>query len=291
MSQPLWYLRQQDRVIGPFPVPQIREALRNGEITPDWLISLDQEDWLSIRESGQFDDLEGSVPPAADAEHQLWLQERQQARERWLGEGAGIDMAQPQDLDRQRQAQQALAQDLARTDALLRIGRERRPPLRAGLLALLVLVGSIYLIWQGQKGRTDIETGIDLKAQCNAPLAEAVNWDACDKRGLVAPGVVARNARMARINLEGAQMAGADLSYGNMVGANLRNANLQGLRLSGADLTGADLSGSDLTRADLRYAVLRHAFLNGVRLRETQLGNAVWSDGHVCPAEAVGGCP
>lgn len=291
MTQPLWYLRQQDRVIGPFPVPQIREALRNGEITPDWLISLDQVDWISIRESGQFDAPDVALPGAADEARQAWLQERDQARQRWLNEGAGIQQAQDQPMDRERQVRQALDRDQLQTEALLEAEQRRGPPVLAGLVGLLVLLASIYLVWQGQKDQSDIEAGIELKAQCNAPLREAVNWNGCNKQGLAAPGVVARNTHMAGVNLEGARLAGADLSYGNLVGANLRNADLRGIRLSGVDLTGADLSGSDLSRADLRYAVLRQAVLNGVDLQGALLGNAVWPDGRSCPADAVGGCP
>lgn len=294
MSQPLWFLRQHpgDRVIGPFPALQVREFLQNGEITPAWEISLDEVDWLTILESGQF----APAPELPDANQgemsrQAWREERAQARHRWLQDTADISQAETHDMAMERRTRQALAQDQFETDTLVRKQHERRPPVVAGLLAILVVLGATYFIWQGQKGESGIQAEIGLVANCASPLAEAVNWNRCDKRGLVAPNASARNTRMERVNLEGANLSGADLSYAAMVMANLRSADLKGLNLSGADLTGADLSGSDLSRADLRFTVLKDARLDGVRLEGAQLGNAIWTDGRQCAEGAVGQCP
>ncbi len=296
MSQPLWYLRQRpgERIIGPFPALQVREFLGNGEITPAWQISLDEVDWLTILESGQFaPDSPENAEPAESGEmsRQAWREERAQARHRWLHDTADIDQAEPHDMAMERRTRQALVQDQAETDTLLRKQQHRRPPVVAGLLAILVVLSAIYFIWRGQQGESGIQAEIGLAANCSAPLAEAVNWSRCDKRGLVAQGAVARNTRMERINLEGALLAGADLSYAALGQANLRNADLKGLNLSGADLTGADLSGSDLSGADLRFTVLKDARLEGVRLEGARLGRAIWPDGHQCAEGAVGQCP
>lgn len=293
MSQPLWYLRQRPgaSVVGPFPSRQVREFLQNGEVTPAWEISLDQVNWLTIQESGQFEPESAPLAQQDEVNRQAWRDQRAQARHRWLQDTADIGRAEPHDLASDRRVRQALAQDQAHTDTLLQRQQSRRPPVVAGLLALLVLVGAIYLIWQAQQGESAIQTEIGLVADCAAPLVEAVNWGRCDKRGLVAPGAVAKNTRMERVNLEGAQLAQADLSYAALKQANLRNANLQGISLSGADLSGADLSGSDLSGADLRYAVLQGAILAGVRLEGARLGRAVWPDGHQCAEGAVGQCP
>lgn len=294
MSQPLWFLRQQsgDRVVGPFPALQVREFLQNGEITPAWEISLDEVDWLTILESGQFEpDPTGPDNGNAEMSRQAWREERAQARHRWLQDTVDISQAKSHDMAMERRTRQALAQDQLETDTLVRKQHDRRPPVVAGLLAMLVVVGAIYFIWQGQPGESDIQAEIGLVANCTSPLVEAVNWNRCDKRGLVAKGAVARNTRMERVNLEGANLAGADLGYAALVMANLRNADMKGLNLTGADLTGADLSGSDLSGADLRFAVLKDVRLDGVRLEGAQLGNAVWPDGHQCAEGALGQCP
>jgi hypothetical protein len=293
MSQPLWFLRQHRsaRVIGPFPALQVREFLQNGEITPAWEMSLDEQDWISLLESGQFNP-ESSVPAEnGEMNTRAWREERAQARHRWLHDTADIDQTEPHDLAMERRTRQALAQHQADIDDLLVKEHKRRPPVVAGLLALLVLVGLIYFIWQGQKEVTGIQAEIGLVAHCSAPLAEAVNWNRCDKRGLVAPGAVARNTRMAGVNLEGANLAGADLSYAALPQAHLRNADLKGINLTGADLTGSDLSGSDLSGSDLSFAVLKDARMEGVRLEGARLGKVVWPDGRQCAEEAIGQCP
>jgi hypothetical protein len=294
MSQPLWFLRHDDRIIGPFPAPQIREFLEEGEVTPDWEISLDEVDWLSIRESGQFDQDKAAWLKSGEHGRHIWREEREQARHRWLqdmGETGDLAQAEPHDATLEQQSRQALEQDQRHTETLLQQERTRRPPVISGLLAILVVVVIAYFVWWGQKGESGIQTEIGLVANCAQPLQEAVNWSRCNKRNFAAPGAVARNTRMENVILEGADLAGADLSYAALGMANLRNANLRGINLSGSDLTGADLSGSDLSLADLRYAVLQDAQLEGVRLDGAMLDKATWVDGHVCPEGAVGQCP
>ncbi|MEW5769877.1 MAG: pentapeptide repeat-containing protein [Pseudomonadota bacterium] len=291
MSQPLWYLRRDGRVFGPFPAPQIREFLKRGEIGPQAEISLNEVDWLSVEESGQFEGGSAERVENADADRRAWREQQAAARHRWLNDGDGLAQAEVHDLALERRTRQALAKDQADTERLLQKEQNRRPPVLAGLLAILVLLGAVYFIWQGQKDEQSIQAQIGLVASCGAPLGDAVNWSRCDKRGLVAAGTVARNTRMERVNLEGANLANADLSYAALPHANLRNANLRGINLSGADLTGADLTGADLSQADLRFTVLQGAYLDGVRIEGAQLGKATWADGRQCAEAAVGACP
>jgi len=293
MSQPLWYLREhkQGRVIGPFPALQVQEFLANGEITLAWEISLDQKDWLTVSESGQFSPKQAPDSGGDAISRQAWRDERTQARHRWLQDKDDISLAQPRDMASERRVRQALQADHLETDSLLEAEQRRRPPIIAGVLAVLILAGLTYFIWQGQGEESGIQAEIGLVANCAAPLEEAVNWGQCDKRGFKAPGVVAHNTRMERINLSDSDLSGADLSYALLTKANLRNSQLSGINLTGADLTGADLSGSNLSRADLRFAVLKDANLDGVPLEGAQLGRAIWPDGHQCAEGAVGQCP
>ncbi len=293
MSQPLWYLREhkQSRVIGPFPAQQVQEFLSNGEITLGWEISLDRQDWLTVLESDQFSPRREEEPGPEQFTRQAWRDERAQARHRWLQDQNDISQAQPRDMATERRTRQALQEDQVETDSLLDAEHRRRPPIIAGLLAILILLGLTYFIWQGQGKESGIQAEIGLVANCAAPLAEAVNWGQCDKRGLKAPGVVAHNTRMERINLSDSDLSGADLSYALLAKASLRNSQLSGINLTGADLTGADLSGANLSKADLRFAVLKDATLDGVPLDGAQLGRAIWPDGHQCAEGAVGQCP
>jgi len=178
MFQPLWFLRHDDRIIGPFPAPQIREFLKEGEITPDWEISLDEVDWLSIRDSGQFEEDRAAWLKSGEHGRLLWQEEREQARHRWLndlGESGDLAQAEPHDTALEQQSRRALEQDERHTDPLLQQEHARRPPVLSGLVAILLVVGIAYFVWWGQKGESGMQTEIGLVAHCAHPLREAVN--------------------------------------------------------------------------------------------------------------------
>ncbi len=289
MAQSLWYLRRDGRVMGPFPSPQIDEFLDSGEVTPDWEVSLNETEWLTIAESGQFGgvDAEGGNSAADDAP--AWRLERQKARQRWMGTDALVDAAVCHDPATDGRIRQAIGRDHLRTEALLQAEAHKRISLAPLLLGILVLLVAGVGVWIGQQDHP-IRTGIGAAGICAEPAADSVNWSHCDKRGLSQPGLHARNARMERTRLDGAQLPGADLAYSVMTGASLRNAQLVNARLLGAELSGADFAGADLAGADLRYAVLKGASLAGVRLEGALLDKAAWVDGRICAGGSVGAC-
>lgn len=290
MTQPLWYLRHEGKVYGPFPRPQIETALEEGDITRDWEISLDEADWIGIGESGQFS-ASPAVPMAAQADSAgpAWREERLRARQRWLDQGDRADVVEPHESALDAEARQAVAEDHARTEALLRQRQNRRTSPLAALLGVLLLLLIGLAVWWGQSDEP-ILASIGASADCAGDLTDRVNWRGCDKRGLQQPGARARNAKLENTRLDDARLAGADLAYALLKGASLRNAQLRGASLLGADLTGADLSGADLTGADLRYANLAGARLGGTRIDGTRFGKAIWSDGRTCQEGAPGAC-
>ncbi len=290
MAQPLWYLRHDGKVYGPFPAPQIDTALAEGDIAPDWEVSLDELDWLTIAESGQFAGAQDSTTVTVpDTDIPGWREERQRARHRWLGESAMAENPAPHDPGQDAQARKAISSDQAETEALLLAEKHKRASLVAPLLALLLVLAIGVGVWWGQS-EEPIPTHIVPVADCAAPPADGVNWTNCDKKGLAHPGMRARNAKLAQVRLDAARLGGADLTYAVLRGASLRNAQLSGASLLGADLTGADLSGADLTGADLRYADLSKANLTGTRIDSARLGKAVWTDGRNCAEGSPGAC-
>lgn len=289
MAQTLWYLRYNDRVLGPFPSPQIAELLNSGEVTPEWEISLNETDWLTIVESGQFDEAILDSRNIKDTETPGWREERQKARQRWLGDSDIVKNASSHDPIRDVETRQAISMDHIKTGALLE-AEKRKPisffsPLLGILLLLMVGIG----VWWGQREKP-IQAGIGSAAICAAPAADGVNWSHCDKRGLNLTGLHVRNARMEKTRLDDAQLGGADLSYAVLTGASLRNVQFSGSVLLGAEMTGADLSGADLAGANLQYAVLKGAVLAGTRLNSARLDKATWVDGRVCAEDSIGSC-
>ncbi len=93
-----------------------------------------------------------------------------------------------------------------------------------------------------------------------------------------------RSARLARLDLTGAQLRGADVQQAHMEGCNLSGADLAEavLRqtqfdqadLSGSDLSGADLFEADLLKADLRESVLIRADLRGADMGQSNAAGA-----------------
>ena len=291
MTQSLWYLRNAGKVYGPFPSPQIGEALRVGDIAPDWEISLDEVDWLSIADSGQFESELADGGGSVDPDSLVWRDERRKARERWLGGPHEAELPLPHDIEKDARTRLSVAQDHVRTEALLSAERSRRPPLWIFLLVTAALAGLGVSVWLGQdEQRIQAGIGLAAEADCAAPLANGVNWRACDRRGFALPGASARNAMLEKARLDDARLSGADLSYAVLRGASLRNADLSGARLTGADLRGADLGGADLSGADLGNAVLTEARVAGTRLAGARLDRTVWVDGRVCAPDSLGEC-
>lgn len=288
MAQSIWYLRHDDQVFGPFPPAQIEEAMSAGEVSPDWEVSLNGIDWLSIADSGQFKTEPAAWSNADTQENLSWHEQRKQARKRWLGESVNItDVVR--DPAQDAAARSSIARDHIRTQVLLNEAKnQRRSPLMALLVGLLI-AGIGIAVWLGQ-GDKPIQAGISQTVNCAAALSDGTNWIGCAKRGLKQPGAKARNAKLDKIQLDDARLQGGDLAYASLKGASLRNAELSQVNFTGADLTGADLSGADLTGADLRYAVLNQTDLTGTRFSNTLLDKATWSDGRVCAAGSVDSC-
>jgi len=81
----------------------------------------------------------------------------------------------------------------------------------------------------------------------------------------------AKEAFLAKANLELAKLQRANLSGANLQGANLSDANLQGAILIGANLQGAELIGANLQGASLAHANLQEADLAGANLQQAIL--------------------
>lgn len=288
MTQSLWYLRHEGQMFGPFPVPQIEEALKSGEVNPDWEISLNQSDWLRIADCAQFKAEKTAWVEGDSEDSAAWREQRQKARERWLHEGSGIAQ-EARDPIQDAAARNSIERDHIRTQALLQAEKSKPASPWIVPLAFALIVGIGATVWIGQDDQP-IQAGISQSVDCAAALSDGVNWSGCDRRAYAQAGARARNARMDKVVLDDARLNGGDLAYASLKNASLRNAELVNINLSGADLSGADLTGADLSGADLRYAVLTGANLTGVRLQATRMDKAAWVDGRVCAPGSTDVC-
>lgn len=281
MVQALWYVRKSGQVSGPFPAPQIDEALRTGEIALTDDLSLDGEQWLPVRESGMFRGKVQSGKTTGDTADATWLAEREKARQRWEdGVAENSEPATPTPiLDTIRI--QSLRANHDATRAMVDAEAKRRPSILIAFAALIALVLTGALVWFGQ-GDDTIKASIGKVSNCAAAPATGISWAGCDKSGQTLRGVDLHSMTLTRANFDGAALARANLSYADLARASLRGANLAGANLLGANLDGADLTGADLSQADLRYATLNNSLLGGSRLDGATLGKTTWIGGQLC---------
>jgi uncharacterized protein YjbI with pentapeptide repeats len=154
-------------------------------------------------------------------------------------------------------AEQRRSADMAEfsRDEVLRRVRNKQGLKRAGLSGIDLTAMSLEGV---DLGRADLD-GANLT---NAKLARTI----------------LRNANLRGAILVGADLSQADLARADLTGAKLAGAKLVGADLSHADVTEADLSRADMSRADLRQATLCRVAIEGARLDQVKLGNALLSD-------------
>ena len=158
------------------------------------------------------------------------------------------------------------------------------------ILLVLIIVGGGIAAAMLYKPDEQVAT-----ADCSLAPATNINWNSCNKRGLVAENLSLDNLSATNINMDEARLSGSSLKNANMRYAKMDKAILDYADLSGANLKGASLRGSDLSNAilnaaDLRYADLSEARMGGVQLNGTRLDGAIWNNGKTCQPGSTGKC-
>jgi hypothetical protein len=168
-------------------------------------------------------------------------------------------------------------------------------PGKKGSLWLPILL--VVIIVGGAIGAATMLKPVNEQQQtdCSAAPAAGINWNSCNKRGLVAENanldnLSATNVLMDESRLGGSSFKGANLRYAKLDKADLGYADLSSAILKGASLRGADLSNAILDGADLRYADLSETRLGGVQLGSVRLDGAIWNNGKPCKPGSTGKC-
>lgn len=303
-TQNLWFLRQGERVSGPFPAKLISHDLMLGRIHATDEASIDQVFWYPLGEVPDFKPrIQVKQRIVGPANSPLdWYEERRQAALRWADERHSRDRrdqgeASPfvqnkRRADRRRQSESAewaaLRLRHAEWEAELKYRRDRFFGVALVLLSLLAL--AVYAVFNFAPVNP-IKVGFHGPyAACSEPAASQVNWQGCDKNGAWLKGVDLTSALLREAHFNAANLSFSNLTYANLSGADLSFANLQQAKLTGANLTAADLTYAELRDADLRYADLRGAKLDAATLIGARLDDATWVDGRLCAVISVGEC-
>lgn len=299
-----WYIRKDGVVTGPFAGTVVRRWIGVGRVAPNDELSVDQIFWETVQHYPEL------IPyKKKRVIDEAFQREREAAAVRWEDERTGTDRREsatygvlpPSGLrdgrDRRDGEDPASInhRELRRQRVpgvfTSRVDRQRPRQTRFLLLAVLLVVSlsaalSLWLVPEPVQFLSPV---------CNAPPSPKINWNDCkldarDLRGANLDGATFRAARLVETRLEKSRLFAADLSYAVAVGARFRDADLRSAVLIGADLRLADFHNANLEHADLSYANLADADMSGVNLNNTRLGKAIWVDGHVCAAGAVGRC-
>jgi hypothetical protein len=285
----LWYIRNKNKVIGPFPTGHIKQAVVLGRISAHAEVSTDKEEWKLLRQCPQLipDVLKGN--PNDDhvrerlAAARRWADERR--RERRDGEedptrtGPGRRNQESYSTLGYRDHRESMVQTL-------RPSRERF--VIVTLFVIVILTASIYASF---KWVPEQAAG----PQCDAPAHQGVNWQQCNKAGMQLlntdlNGAMLNSTKLQGANLFGSKFIKADLSYADLSNSNLSFVDFQQAQLKGANLRAADLSKANLNDADLSYADLQDAKLTETTFINTNFANTIWVDGRKCLPGSIGMC-
>jgi len=283
-----WYIRNQNKVIGPFPAGHIQQSILLGRIGLDDQASRDKEDWVKVRNCADL--IPDVLRLGRDVENR---KERIEAAKRWADErryerrdGEESDRVGPGRRDDESFTTTEYREHREAVFAQSKVRRDKN--------IIGVLLVSIVLVLAVMIGMM-LPSPEQEAAQCSAPAAANVNWRNCQLVGLqslngILDGAVLANANLESANLMGTSLEKADLSYVNFRHANLSFVNLSRSKLIGADLRNADLNNVNFKGADLSYANLSGATLSNTNFKNAILKNTIWINGQTCTPESVGKC-
>jgi hypothetical protein len=286
----LWYLRDNEKITGPFPTGLIQRYLLLGRLHTSDEVSIDGTHWRKIKDFAGLIPDELILARSGDAEPLRRAQLRED--ERAPGDRRGDRANTPDERrngDRRRSEGQLIKQH-RRLRAELNVRPQKRQAILIAALALVIAVGTLVALTAEKNYDTQIT-----RRDCGAEPAPKVDWSNCRISNLDLPGadlhgVNWENSTISGARLDGANLSASDLSYIDLQSASLIEVNLSKVRLIGANLRGADLRFADLSDSDLSYANLTGAKLDSAHLAGARLAKAIWIDGTECPADAVGRC-
>lgn len=291
-KQPLWYVRGNDKINGPYPSGAMRRFLLLGRISLEEEISKDRETWCKVAAVPEV------IPPEVRRAMQEGTVDELLAASRREDERSGKERRTAADdikYKERRKGERRRNEDAVKKRrrearrALLEASQKRKLPLATLVISLAVLLPLIGygLFWEG--GPTEPEP------DCTAQPGPGVNWRNCSLSGLRAKGAdlsgaVMNNARLGGALLSRSNLSQGDLQYVDFNSADLSYAQLNGANLKGSNLQNADLSYANLSASDLSFANLSGANPGGADLSGARFDEAIWFDGSRCMPGSVGRC-
>lgn len=288
-----WYMQRGDKVEGPFAAGLISRHILLGRLEMNHKVSEDGQNWYLVK------DVPSLIPDILHADRDDPVQqERLMAARRWADERLGEDRREDQ-LDKQSQDRRSIdrrdneVDDITLHRSLLG-GRKAKAESKSIFFAKLFLITIIIsVIWAGYFAYYNKPD--EIIVDCNAAPSYAVNWSNCvllnkQIRSANLEKALLRNTQLVAANMQATNLRGADMAYIDLSGSNLLGADMSAASLKGANLVNVNMQKAVLVNADLSFANLTGANLDSADLRGANLSKAIWIDGSMCAAGAVGGC-
>ena len=288
-----WYMQRGDKVEGPFTAGLISRHILLGRLEMNHKVSEDGQNWQLVK------DVPSLIPDILQSDlNDPLQQERLMAARRWADERLASD--------RRHNAANARGEERRNSDrrddelddikshrsilSVRSVKNEPRSVFSAGLFLIAIVISIIWAGYYAYQNKPE-EKIVD----CSAVPDFAVNWSNCvllnkELRFANLENALLRNARLTTANLESANLRGANMAYIDLSQSNLIGADMSAASLKGANLVNANLQGAKLINADLSFANLTGADIRLADLTGAILNKAIWVDGSVCAADAIGNC-
>ena len=288
-----WYMKRSDKVEGPFAAGLVSRHILLGRLEMGHQVSEDGQNWHLVK------DVPSLIPEVLKTDDDDPIhQERLMAARRWADERLSNERRgdSPDARGNERRGNERRDDELddVTLHRSLLGGRSKKNKSESIFTAELFLFAIVILIgWAGYYAYQNKPE--EVVVDCSAVPGYAVNWTNCvllskDLRSANLEKALLRNARLSTANLQSANLRGADMAYVDLSRANLNGADMSSASLKGASLVGANLQGASLVNTDLSFANLTDADIRSTDLSGAILNQAIWLDGSVCAADAIGSC-
>ena len=291
-KEPLWYIRREGVVTGPFPVGLIERYIVLGRIGAATELSADNVHWAHCAEWPEWVAYVEEFKANDESEEHLealrrWEDERG-GYDRRMGTSTNAESDQRRHSDR-RHIETADEIEL-RQHRNQRIASVQRYSLRAAAIPIAVvmaLVGFYLAFYKPAATQTPVD--------CSASATEGVNWSYCDLQNRSLLKISLRYSNLQSSNMTGAMLEEVDLSDSEMsfsvlTLAHINNSTFVDSRMIGVSFRNALISNTDFSNSDLTYADFSNAEVNNTVFEGARLDHAIWMDRRRCAAGSIGVC-
>ena len=298
-STTTWYVRKDNKVMGPYPARLIGRFLILGRIKLDTEVSADNQRWIAVGKIKFLIPKEILEANTEKGQKQLQAARQREDERRTDRRQESPEQSATQDVqgggerrrsDRRSTEEVAMKMHRRLREDLLHQQAVSKKFSRWGAGTLVLAVGGVlvaFLVLEPRK--------IENESDCAAPPGKGVDWSYCNKQSEALAGrmleqAILKNVRFDNANLAQARLGHSDLSYGSLNRSELIEADLQNATLVGASLRGANLFNANLNGANFSYADLQGATIDNAAMEGAVFDHAIWVDGRKCLVGSVGGC-